>query len=162
MPEETSKPMPRIKFTDSNANSFSDKVLRWELLQSRLEPIVATMPHVKPVYDELVQLITQAKQLVFEQEARGAAAQKASSDRKEMIQTGDGIRSRLASALAFEHGSTSVLLKEFGLRPRRPGTGRKKVSPPPETEPAPPPVEVQAGTHAAPPTAEAARIEKTS
>jgi len=162
MSEETPKfIMPRLTFTDANANSFSDKVLRWELLQNRLEPIVATMPHIKPVYDELVQLIARAKQHVFEQKALQTAAEQGSIDRKEMIQSGDGIRSRLASALAFEHGATSVMLKEFGLRPRRPGSGRKKASPPPAPEPPPPPVEVQTGPHAAPPAAEAATMAKT-
>lgn len=48
-------------FTDTNANAFSDKLLRWELLASRLAPLLADRPHLQPVYDELVRLIARAK-----------------------------------------------------------------------------------------------------
>jgi hypothetical protein len=141
--QSTSQPVaPKATFTDANANSFSDKVLRWELLQTKLEPILDSMPHVKPVYAELVKLIADAKEHEFVLKGTRASAQQGAIDRKAMIRTGDGIRSRLASALAFEHGATSVLLKEFGLRPRRGGRGKKTVPPPPDTPP--PPVEVQA------------------
>jgi hypothetical protein len=134
--QSTSKPpAPRVTFTDANANSFSDKVLRWELLQNKLAPLLDSMPHIKPVYDELVQLIADAKNHVFDLKGKQAVAHQGSIDRKAMIRTGDGIRSRLASAISFEHGATSVLLTEFGLRPRK---GRRKQTPPPPAI-APPP-----------------------
>jgi hypothetical protein len=56
-----------------------------------------------------------------------------------MIRAGDGIRSRLASALAFEHGPTSAALAEFGIRPRKSGGRKKKAGPPPSPTPAPTP-----------------------
>jgi hypothetical protein len=136
----TKPPAPRTTFTDANANSFSDKVLRWELLQVKLAPLLDSMPHVKPVYDELVQLITDAKKHVFELTGIQATARQGSIDRKAFIRTGDGIRSRLASAISFEHGATSVLLTEFGLRPRK---GRPKQTPPPPVVEPPPQPEVQ-------------------
>jgi len=39
----------KLKFTDAKANSFANKVLRWELLETKLAPLLDTMPHVKPV-----------------------------------------------------------------------------------------------------------------
>jgi hypothetical protein len=67
MSTQSTKPAaPKKSFTDTNANSFSDKVLRWELLEAKLAPLLDTMPHVKPVHDQLVQLITTAKSHEFE------------------------------------------------------------------------------------------------
>ena len=101
-------------FTDTNANSLSDKILRWELLEAKLAPLLDTMPHVKPVHAELVQLITDSKNLDFQVKGLKTGASKAAEDRRALVKTGDRLRSRLAAALSFEHGSTSVLLKEFG------------------------------------------------
>ncbi|MEA2694521.1 MAG: hypothetical protein QOJ16_3908, partial [Acidobacteriota bacterium] len=130
---------PKKSFTDTNANSFSDKVLRWELLEAKLAPLLDTMPHVKPVHDQLVQLITTAKSHEFELKGMRANAKQGAADRKAMIRAGDGIRSRLASALAFEHGPTSAALAEFGIRPRKSGGRKKKAGPPPSPIPTPHP-----------------------
>jgi hypothetical protein len=120
---------PKVTFTDANANSFSDKLLRWEMLQTKLAEKLDTMPYAKPLYDELTQLIADAKSHQFELKAAVANARQAVADRKAMMRKGDGIRSRLSSALAFEHGPTSALLAEFGVRPRKAG-GRRKTGPP--------------------------------
>ena len=130
---------PKKTFTDTNANSFSDKVLRWELLETRLAAKLDTMPHVKPVHDQLVQLIEKAKGHEFDMKAAKASVKQATADRKALIRTGEGIRSRLASALAFEHGATSALLEEFGLRPRKAGGRKKNAGQPPSPEPTPKP-----------------------
>jgi hypothetical protein len=143
---------PKKTFTDTNANSFSDKVLRWELLEAKLAPLLDTMPHVKPVHEQLVQLIATAKNHEFELKSMRATAKQGAADRKAMIRAGDGIRSRLSSALAFEHGATSAVMAEFGIRPRKPG-GRKKKATPPPTTPTPPPTEAQGGTHSTAPAA---------
>jgi hypothetical protein len=144
---------PKTNFTDPKANSFADKLLRFELLESKLVPLLDTMPHIKPVHAELVQLIANAKDMEFEIKSRRANYRQAIADRKALIKTGEGIRSRLASALAFEHGATSVLLTEFGLRPRKAGGRRKKASPPPtpapQTQPETP-TPVPTGTPTAP------------
>jgi hypothetical protein len=152
----TTPKAPKVTFTDANANSFSDKLLRWEMLQTKLAEKLDTMPYAKPLYDELTQLIADAKSHQFELKAAVANARQAVADRKAMMRKGDGIRSRLSSALAFEHGPTSALLAEFGVRPRKAG-GRRKTGPPASsaltsalhsgTAPA------QAGTHPAAPAA---------
>ena len=147
---------PKMTFTDVNANSFSDKLLRWEMLQSKLAEKLDTMPFVKPLFDELTQLIANAKSHEFDLKAAKANARQAVADRKAMMNKGEGIRSRLASALAFQHGPTSALLAEFGLRPRKAG-GRRKSGPPPSTpNPTPnpqPEVQAQPGSHTAAPAA---------
>jgi hypothetical protein len=149
----TTKPAtPRTTFTDANANSFSDKLLRLELLAAKLEPLLDTMPYVQPRYTELTQLIADMKSHAFELKGAKANARQAVADRNAMMKKGDQFRSRLASALAFEHGPTSVLLTEFGLRPR-PNRGRsKKSTPPPTPDPNPTPQpEAQTPTPAAVP-----------
>ena len=137
-PAETPK-VTRLKFTDTNANSFSDKVLRWELLETKVAPLLDAMPHVKPVHAELVQLLARAKALEFQVKGQKAAATQSSIDRQDIVKKGDALRSRLGMALGFEHGPTSVLLTEFGLRPRRAGGRKKKATPPPTPDPAPQP-----------------------
>jgi len=62
----------------------------------------------------------------------------AAEDRRALVKAGDRLRSRLAAALAFEHGSTSVQLKEFGIRPRPAGRTRTKPAPVPNPQPEPP------------------------
>jgi hypothetical protein len=153
----TTKPAaPKKTFTDTNANSFSDKVLRWELLEAKLAPLLDTMPYIKPVHDDLVQLISTAKTHEFGLKSLRATSRQGAADRKVMMKQGDDIRSRLGSALAFEHGTTSVLLTEFGIRPRKPGGRKKKASPPPTPAPSPTPqpeVATQPGPQTAPPAA---------
>jgi hypothetical protein len=129
----------RLKFTDANANSFANKVLRWELLETQLAPLLDTMPHVKPVHTELVQLLAESKRLEFQVQELKTSASEVAETRRRLVQTGDRLRSRLASALAFEHGSTSVRLKQFGIRPRSAGKGRAKSAPVPEPVPNPQP-----------------------
>jgi len=121
---------PQRTFTDVNANSFSDKLLRLELLAAKLASKLDAMPYVKALHDELAQLIVDTKSHEFDLKAAKANARQAVADRKAMMRKGEDIRSRLASALAFEHGPTSALLSEFGLRPRKAG-GRRKTGPPP-------------------------------
>jgi hypothetical protein len=148
----TTPKAPKVTFTDANANSFSDKLLRWEMLQTKLAEKLDTMPYVKPLYDELTQLIADAKSHEFDLRSAQANARQAVANRKAMLKKGDGIRSRLASALAFEHGPTSALLAEFGVRARKAG-GRRKTGPPAfpgltsqlQSRTAP----IQAGTHPA-------------
>jgi hypothetical protein len=125
---------PRVTYTDANANSLSDKILRWELLEAKLAPLLDTLPHIRPVYADLLQLITDAKNLEFQVKGLKTGASKAAEDRRGLVRTEDRLRSRLASALAFEHGSTSVLLKEFGIRPRPAGRTRTQPVPVPQPE----------------------------
>jgi len=149
----------KVKFTDAKANSLANKVLRLELLQTNLAPLLDSMPHVKPVYAELVQLLADAKSQEFQLQTMKVDASKVVANRQALVKSADQLRSRIASALAFEHGATSVQLKEFGLRPRKPGGRKKKVPPSPTPTPAPQPespAAVQAGTHAAAPAAGAA------
>ena len=113
-------------FTDTNANSLSDKILRWELLASRLASEVADRPYLKPVYDQLVQLIADAKSHDFEAKSLRVAAQQSTLRRRAIVKEGDSLRARLGAALAFEHGTTSLKLEEFGVKPRRGGPGRPR------------------------------------
>lgn len=137
---------PKIKFTDAKANSLANKVLRLELLQTNLAPLLDSMPHVKPAYAELVQLLADAKSHEFQLQNMKVDRKKVVADRRALIQRSDELRSRIASALAFEHGTTSAQLERFGIRPRPSGGGRKKKSTP-EPDSQQPEVPTPAGAH---------------
>ncbi|HEV7518425.1 MAG TPA: hypothetical protein VGR07_19180, partial [Thermoanaerobaculia bacterium] len=107
-----------------------DTVLRWDLMASKLAPLVAERPHLKPVHDALVQLLADAKAHAFEAKSLRVQAQQSAIDRRALVKTGDSLRARLGAALAFEHGTTSVALTEFGVKPRRGGPGRPKKKKP--------------------------------
>ncbi len=141
----------KLKFTDAKANSFANKVLRWELLETKLAPLLDTMPHVKPVHTELVQLLAEAKNLEFQVQSLKTSASQVAETRRSLVKAGDRLRSRLASALSFEHGSTSVRLKEFGLRPRTAGRSKAKSAPVPEPVPNPQPETLAAAAGSAAP-----------
>jgi hypothetical protein len=116
-------------YTDTNANSLSDKILRWELLASNLAPMLAERPYLQPVYDQFVQLLDDAKAHAFEAASLQVAVRQSRQNRQAIVKTGEALRSRLGAALAFEHGTTSVLLNEFGVKPRRGGPGRPRKKP---------------------------------
>jgi len=115
-----------VRNTFINANAFSDRVLRWELLANRMAPLLDERPYLKPLYDEFVRRIAEVKALEFHLKSLQATAQQVVIDRREQVKEGEEIRTRLASALAFEHGPKSLLLNEFGVKPRRGGRPRKK------------------------------------
>jgi len=110
-------------FTDANA--FSDRVLRLELLANRMAPLLDERPYLRPLYEDFLARIREIKALEFEIKSLQATTQQMVSDRRERMKEGEEIRTRLASALAFEHGPKSVLLNEFGVKPRRGGRPRK-------------------------------------
>jgi hypothetical protein len=116
-------------FTDVDANAFSDKVLRWDLMANRLAPLLAERPYLKPLYEEFVQRLKEVKALEFKLQSLKAAAQLVVEERREKVKEGEEIRTRLASALAFEHGPKSIHLREFGVHPRSGGRPRKKPAP---------------------------------
>jgi hypothetical protein len=66
----------KLKFTDAKANPFASKTLRWELLETKLAPLLDTMPHIKPVHAELVQLLADAKALEFQVQGLKTGASK--------------------------------------------------------------------------------------
>jgi hypothetical protein len=128
------------------------------MLQAKLAEKLDSMPYVRPLFEELSRLIADAKSHEFALKAAKAAARQAVADRKAMMNKGEGIRSRLAGALSFEHGATSAVLAEFGLRPRKAGGRKKKAGPPPSPELTPlpqPEIQVHPGPLVASPVVDA-------
>jgi hypothetical protein len=111
-----------------DANAFSDRVLRWELLAAKLAPLLDDRPYLKPLYEDFAARIEEIKGMEFQIKGLQASTQKLVSDRRERMKEGEEIRTRLASALAFEHGPKSLRLHEFGVKPRRGGRPRKKAA----------------------------------
>jgi hypothetical protein len=71
-------------------------------------------------------MIEDAKAHDFEAKSLRVAAQQLTLRRREIVKEGDSLRARLGAALAFEHGTTSLRLEEFGVKPRRGGPGRPR------------------------------------
>src|SRR5262249_62086641 len=102
-----------------DANGFSDRVLRWELMANNMEPLIAERPYLKPLYEELLRRLEEVKALEFELKGVQVQARKLVLARRERMKEGEEIRTRLASALAFEHGPKNKQLNAFGVKPRR-------------------------------------------
>jgi hypothetical protein len=117
-----------VHATFTDANAFSDRILRWELMADKLAPLLEERPFLRPLYEEFLRRIEEVKTMEFEIKSLQATTQHLVLNRRERVKAGEEIRARLASALAFEHGPKSVLLKEFGVKPRRGGRPRKKVT----------------------------------
>lgn len=117
------------------AKVFSQKVVGWQLLADTLSPELATKPHLQGLYDELVDVIEEARLLVANQETARAQLMDTVRNRQALELKGDGIRSRLSSFLRGELGPKSRQLVRFGVPPL---AGPRRPEP---AEPPPPPVE---------------------
>lgn len=132
----------------AQGKSLFERIARWELIDRALAPLIADLPHLKEAHAELQRVIAEAKQLEDQFEQRRSEWRDASVKRTVLLKQGDELRARLAAALQFEHGFTSVKLMEFGLKPRRTrGRAKPKENPPggtlpPPVAPAAPPVPV--------------------
>lgn len=120
------------------AKVFSQKVIAWQLLADTISPELTTKPHLQGLYNELVDVIEEARSIQVNQETARAELMDTVRKRQVLELKGDGIRSRLSSFLRGELGPKNRQLVRYGVPPlagpRRPEPG----------EPPPPPVEATA------------------
>lgn len=120
------------------AKVFSQKVVGWQLLADSLSPELAVKPYLQELYDELVDIIEEARLLQANQESARSQLMDTVRKRQALELKGDGVRSRLASFLRGELGPKNRQLVRYGVPPL---AGPSRPEP---TEPPPPPVEATA------------------
>jgi hypothetical protein len=114
---------------------FGQKVQSWELLSDGLQPHLAEMPFLQPLYDELRAAIEQARDLLNVQESARSQLRGLVEQRRQIELDGEAFRSRAAAYLRGRFGFKSKQLIEFGLSPLASKPKRKKDEPlPPNPE----------------------------
>ena len=114
-----------------NANAFASKITSWELLATNVQPHLQDMPHLQAFYEQLLELIQEAKELDSQQEAARAQARELTRRRQDVESKGENLRARTASHLRATFGFTSEQLVKFGINPR-PRITRRRKEPEPE------------------------------
>lgn len=100
-----------------NARMYSSKVESWDVLVSSLQAKLAEMPFLQPFFDELMELITEIRAMVVDQEAARASYHEAVGKRQELEKKGVELRSRIAAFLKAQYGFRNEQLRQFGLNP---------------------------------------------
>lgn len=113
------------------ANDFARKIINWVLLATGLQPHLPEMPHLQSFYEQLLELIEEAKQLDTQQEAARGQLRELTRRRQDVEGRGENLRARIAAHLRATFGFTSEQLVQFGINPR-PRVTRRRQEPEPE------------------------------
>lgn len=105
---------------------YSGKINAWDVLVKSLEAKLEEWPFMRPLYEELLGLIAEARALVLEQEAARALLHEAIGKRQSLEKRGTDLRTRIAAYLKAQLGFRNEQLRHFGLSPL-PRTRRKPV-----------------------------------
>ena len=124
-----------------NARLFSAKINAWEVLAASLASWLGQMPFLAPLFNELQNLLVEARGTVVEQEAARAQFHESIGKRQDLERRGEDLRLRLAAHLKAQLGFRNEQLRQFGLDPLRRRRNRNGE----DTEAPPPPVEDIAG-----------------
>jgi hypothetical protein len=122
--------------------TLAAKIDKMQILVDNLAPKVEQMPGLKDQFTQLQAMLASAKALRNRLKTLAADSADAMTQRNEMIAASESLFQRVQLGLQSVHGPKSDRLHEFGLKPRRPRTGRPKKTQtpavPPPVEPAPP------------------------
>jgi hypothetical protein len=97
-------------------------------MSNNITPVLENFPQLKAFHSQLQQTIADAKVLRDHLRAMKADIQGSTSQRKELIATGEGLFSHLSLGLRFALGADSERLAAFSVKPRR-KTGRFSKTP---------------------------------
>jgi hypothetical protein len=111
----------------TNKSSFGEKISRWKVIQTNLQPHLTDMPHLSPIQGELQTLIAQAEALDSEFELARQQKTVLASRRKEIVQLADRFRGRAAAHLKGSFGFSSDELIQFGIPPLKVKPRRSKA-----------------------------------
>jgi hypothetical protein len=103
----------------TKGSTLPERIARWKVIKSGLEPLLPEMPHLAGLHGELGAAIDQSEELDARNEALKAEARENTRLREELGKTGDDLRNRLGAALKTHFGFKSEKLLEFGILPRR-------------------------------------------
>jgi hypothetical protein len=135
-----SGPANPAKGKDRGQKTLAAKIVRWKRLGTNLAPQIDQMPLFKDQFTQFQAMLQEAESLVSQLDAARANTDDLMARRNQMLTGGDDLFNRLSLALRAIHGPAAGRLREFGLKPHRPGRPKKSttpVSPAPEAAPAP-------------------------
>ena len=99
------------------AKLFSQKVNQWEVLVTSMAARLDEFEWMRPLYEELLELVGQLRTLVVEQEAARADFHATIARRQEKEKQGVELHGRIAAHLKAYFGFRNELLRQFGLNP---------------------------------------------
>ncbi|HYU36169.1 MAG TPA: hypothetical protein VEW48_28760 [Thermoanaerobaculia bacterium] len=124
----------------TQGRSKPERVARWKVMTTGLEPQLGEFPLLVPLHTELKGITLQSDELDAGQAALKAESQEINRIREELATRGDELRNRIAATLRTVHGFDSEKLIEFGVQPtRKRGRDRKPRQRRGQPEPAPAP-----------------------
>lgn len=109
------------------SRAFKVKLGEWQVLYDNLTPRLPDMPHLTTDHTSLATVLGQARDLENRQELANSALRDVNQQRRDILQEGNDLQSRLSSGLRGSLGSKSEKLIEFGVKPR-PRKARRRSS----------------------------------
>jgi len=128
-------PKNPAKGNQQGQTTLAAKINRWEAMSNNITPVLENFPQLKTFHSQLQQTIADAKVLRDHLQAMKADVQGSTSQRKELIATGEDLFAHLSLGLRFAFGTDSERLAAFSVKPRR-KTGRTGKQPAPALIPA--------------------------
>lgn len=110
--------------------TLAAEIDRWQTLVDNLTPQIDQAPGLKEPLAQFQTLLAAAKAIRNQLNMMRADKDAALAERNQMLLDGGDLFSRLTLGLQSIHGPGSPKLREFGLKPRRPRTGRPRKTPP--------------------------------
>ncbi|HZF13711.1 MAG TPA: hypothetical protein VFE33_33375 [Thermoanaerobaculia bacterium] len=124
-------PVNPAKGNKRGQTTLAAEIDRWQAMANNLAPQIDQLPGLKEPFAEFQTLLTQAKDLRNQLNTLRAGVDNALTQRNQLLVNGGDLFSRLSLGLQSVHGPRSPLLREFGLKPRKPRSGRPRTTPPP-------------------------------
>ena len=112
--------------------SYVATVTGWRVFLDALDEELAKAPEIERQVAELAAMYIRAQQLVSERNALMASMQAATRELQGILQNGRITASHLHRAIRFRFGRDSDKLIQFGLKPARKRSRRRKAAAPKE------------------------------
>src|SRR3954468_4857718 len=124
-------PVNPVKGNKRGQTTLAAEIDRWQALANNLAPQVDQLPGLREPFAQFLTLLTQAKNLRDQLNSLRAGIDNVLTQRNQMLVDGGDLFARLSLGLQSALGPRSPLLREFGLKPRKPRSGRPRTTPPP-------------------------------
>jgi len=108
---------------------FKEKLVDWQVLVDNLAPRLTDLPHLAADHAALAKVVADAHGLESEQEISRAAFRRTNQQRRDLAKQGKVLHSRLSLSLQGKFNPDNEDLTEFRIKPRRPATGRTRLTP---------------------------------
>lgn len=109
-----------------SADGFSILINDLQLMQNNLEPRLEKYPYLRPLQEDITQVVAEGREIEAEQETARKMLRELVRRRQDLEKRGADLRLRTAAMLRGTFGFTSEELIPFGIRPRPRNTGPRK------------------------------------